>query len=88
MYFQFPQTDDPSRPQSRHEMEQADEVGRSGSFINYRQVYRRFTLYPGSYSIVPSTFLPNTPSSFMVRLFTEKKAIFRSLGSFIGGNTR
>ncbi|XP_071807237.1 calpain-A-like [Asterias amurensis] len=85
--FKIFQTDDPSRPQSRHEMEQADEVGRSGSFINYRQVYRRFTLYPGSYNIVPSTFLPNTPSSFMVRLFTEKKAIFRSLGSFIG-NTR
>ncbi|XP_038057751.1 calpain-A-like [Patiria miniata] len=81
--FRIYETDDPDHPQSQQELQHLSEVGRSGSFINYRQVYRRFTLAPGSYIILPSTFNPNISGSFMVRVFTEKRAVCKTLGSFV-----
>lgn len=81
--FRVYEVDDANCPKSRQQLEEAQVVGRSGSFINYRQVYRRFTLAPGSYIVIPATFMPNISGSFMVRVFTEKRAVCKALGSFV-----
>ncbi|XP_054281756.1 calpain-A isoform X3 [Macrosteles quadrilineatus] len=48
-------------------------VARSPTFINMREVAERFTLPPGVYCIVPSTFEPNEEGEFLLRVFSEKK---------------
>ncbi|CAL8090943.1 unnamed protein product [Orchesella dallaii] len=46
-------------------------VARSPTFINLREVCSRFSLNPGTYVIVPSTFEPNEEGEFIIRVFTE-----------------
>ncbi|KAK6622950.1 hypothetical protein RUM43_008802 [Polyplax serrata] len=46
---------------------------RSPSFINLREVSCRFSLAPGVYCIVPSTFDPNEEGEFILRVFSENK---------------
>jgi len=48
------------------------DVGNSGPYINYREVFARFELSVGSYVIIPATFEPNISSRFMMRIYTEK----------------
>lgn len=50
-------------------------AGRSKAFINLREVSVRFRLPPGAYCVVPSTFAPNDPGEFILRVFTEKPSI-------------
>lgn len=48
-------------------------VGKSGSYINHREVQHRCLLSPGHYVIVPTTFNPiYSECSFILRIFTEK----------------
>ena len=48
-------------------------IGTSGSYINYREVFGRFTLMKGSYVVIPATFLPNIEAEFLLRIFSQEK---------------
>lgn len=39
-----------------------------------REVSERFTLPPGKYLLVPTTFQPHHEADFLIRIFSEKKA--------------
>ena len=46
-------------------------VGGSGSYINSREITKRFKLDPGYYLIVPSIYEEDHEADFMLRIFTE-----------------
>ncbi|XP_076337345.1 calpain-A-like isoform X2 [Tachypleus tridentatus] len=65
------QTSDPSkRLPAEHFMMNYD-IGTSGPYINYREVFKRFELYQGYYVIIPATFEPNCASNFLIRVYSE-----------------
>ena len=43
-------------------------------FINAREVVNKFDLKQGRYVVIPSTYEPQTPGHFMMRIFTEKSS--------------
>lgn len=47
-------------------------VARSDTYINLREVSKRFHLPLGDYLIVPSTFEPFKDGEFCLRVFSEK----------------
>ena len=47
------------------------DVGTSGPYINYREVFARFELKPGNYVIIPATFEPNCSGKFMIRVYNS-----------------
>lgn len=54
-------------------LRQHKDLGTSGPYINYREVFARFELLPGRYVIIPATFESNIESKFMVRVFSGAK---------------
>ncbi|XP_055014496.1 calpain-9 [Boleophthalmus pectinirostris] len=56
---------------------------RSRTYINMREVAERFTLPPGRYLLVPTTFQPHHEADFLVRIFSEKKADAVEMGAVI-----
>lgn len=70
--FMLYATDNPNtRLQSRH-FKYHHDCGKSGVYINYREVSGRFELDPGHYVIIPSTFQAGDSASLMLRVFGEK----------------
>uniref|UniRef100_A0A673Y728 Calpain 9 n=1 Tax=Salmo trutta TaxID=8032 RepID=A0A673Y728_SALTR len=47
---------------------------RSKTYINVREISERFTLPPGNYLLVPTTFQPHDEADFLIRIFSEKAA--------------
>ncbi len=47
---------------------------RSKTYINMREVSERFTLPPGKYLLIPTTFKPHEEADFLIRIFSEKQA--------------
>ncbi|XP_033480986.2 calpain-9 [Epinephelus lanceolatus] len=56
---------------------------RSKTYINMREVSERFTLPPGKYLLVPTTFQPHHEADFLIRIFSEKKAGALEMGSTV-----
>ncbi|XP_041959551.1 calpain-9 [Alosa sapidissima] len=56
---------------------------RSRTYINMREVSERFTLPPGKYVLVPTTFQPHHEADFMLRIFSEKQAKTIEMGNNI-----
>ncbi len=52
---------------------QLELVSTSGSYINMRDLTKRFRVPPGDYVIIPSTYEPHVEGEFLLRLFTEKQ---------------
>ncbi|XP_031418230.1 calpain-2 catalytic subunit-like [Clupea harengus] len=52
---------------------------RSETFIDLREVVTRFSLPPGEYLLVPSTYQPDKHGDFFVRVFSEKQTDFQEL---------
>ncbi|XP_027136082.1 calpain-12 [Larimichthys crocea] len=46
-------------------------VGRSGKYKSQRGVWRKLHLDPGNYIIVASTYRPNQPGDFFIRIFSK-----------------
>ena len=44
----------------------------SVTFINSREISKRFKLEPGTYVIIPTTFDPDEEGDYMLRIFAEK----------------
>ncbi|XP_067932406.1 calpain-A-like [Watersipora subatra] len=65
-------TDPATRLKTNHFRYKYD-AGRSGVYINYREVSSRFELDPGHYVIIPSTFSSNDSGSFLIRAFAQKQ---------------
>uniref|UniRef100_A0A8B9K0I4 Calpain 9 n=1 Tax=Astyanax mexicanus TaxID=7994 RepID=A0A8B9K0I4_ASTMX len=56
---------------------------RSRTYINMREISERFSLEPGSYLVVPTTFQPHIEADFALRVFSESKAEAIEMGNTI-----
>lgn len=54
-------------------------VATSGNYINYREVFGRFTLPKGTFIIIPATFIPQTPAEYLLRIFSQEKITLEEL---------
>lgn len=80
----FYQADDPVGKSPRYRGQQSllgteffkynASVARSPTYINLREITARFSLPPGSYAIIPSTFDKNEEGEFILRVWTEAPA--------------
>uniref|UniRef100_A0A673Y7T8 Calpain 9 n=1 Tax=Salmo trutta TaxID=8032 RepID=A0A673Y7T8_SALTR len=56
---------------------------RSKTYINVREISERFTLPPGNYLLVPTTFQPHDEADFLIRIFSEKAAGTMEMGNTV-----
>jgi len=49
-----------------------ERIGTSGTYINKREVTKRFRVPPGNYIIIPSTYDEGRETKFMLRFYTEQ----------------
>ncbi|GFY46636.1 calpain-B [Trichonephila inaurata madagascariensis] len=54
-----------------------EEIGNSGPYVNYREVFGRFQMNPGHYIIVPATYEPDSPGSFYMRVYSDTQISLR-----------
>ena len=47
-------------------------VGKTDQYVNLREVSKRFSLPPGRYVVIPTTFHSGERGQFLLRLFSEK----------------
>ncbi|XP_041348912.1 calpain-A-like [Gigantopelta aegis] len=71
--FVLYKTNNPTRRLDLKHFESNNDCGKSGTYINFREVSSRLDLNPGHYVIIPSAFKPNTHARFMIRVFGEKR---------------
>ncbi|KAK6189908.1 hypothetical protein SNE40_001878 [Patella caerulea] len=71
--FVIYEIDNPNERLTKRYFHSHHERGRSGLYINYREVSGRFELSPGHYVIIPSMFQPHIEGRFLIRVFGEKK---------------
>ncbi|XP_060560457.1 calpain-A-like [Ruditapes philippinarum] len=71
--FMLYQTEDTEHSLPARYFKYHPDCGKSGVYINFREVSGRFELNPGHYVIIPSSFKPDDQSAFMLRVFGEKK---------------
>ncbi|QQP35239.1 Uncharacterized protein FKW44_023403, partial [Caligus rogercresseyi] len=55
------------------------DVGSSGTYINYRDVFKRFELSVGYYVIIPATFQTGVHRQFMIRVFAGQDFDLREI---------
>ncbi|XP_022337707.1 calpain-B-like [Crassostrea virginica] len=65
-------TDEPTKRLSAQHFRYTPDSGKSGVYINYREVSQQFELEPGHYVLIPSTFHHNEAADYMLRVFGEK----------------
>uniref|UniRef100_A0A8C8J100 Calpain 9 n=1 Tax=Oncorhynchus tshawytscha TaxID=74940 RepID=A0A8C8J100_ONCTS len=53
------------------------------TYINVREISERFTLPPGNYLLVPTTFQPHDEADFIIRIFSEKAAGTMEMGNTV-----
>ena len=73
IFFFIFQTDDPSKRLPAKHFKFNGDSGKSGIYINLREVSGRFELEPGHYVIIPSAFQPDKPGKFLLRVFAQKR---------------
>uniref|UniRef100_A0A8C7C3L3 Calpain 9 n=1 Tax=Oncorhynchus kisutch TaxID=8019 RepID=A0A8C7C3L3_ONCKI len=56
---------------------------RSKTYINVREISERFTLPPGNYLLVPTTFQPHDEADFIIRIFSERAAGTMEMGNTV-----
>lgn len=61
------------KPFDKKFFEQNTSIGHTPSFMNLTEVTCRFSVFPGIYCIVPSTFNPNLEAEFILRVFSVGK---------------
>ncbi|KAK3083695.1 hypothetical protein FSP39_001566 [Pinctada imbricata] len=66
-------TKDPDHKLTTQYLRYNYDCGKSGIYINYREVSERFELEPGHYVLIPSTFRADSTASFMLRVYGEKQ---------------
>lgn len=76
------------KPQNQKFFEDKVAIAKTAKFSNFREINSRFQLPPGSYLIVPSTFLPNQEGEFVIRIFSEGCNTFVENDEFVGHNDR
>ena len=47
-----------------------------GKYQHYREIVKRFSLFPGHYIVIPSTYRPRQEAKFLLRIYTEQAANF------------